>query len=74
MAFAVVCIGLLAGLAIIAAVASCFDKGSDEIVTAEGHDCATCTSADDGSCKIHCLMEERRSKERRSKERRSKEE
>lgn len=56
MSFAIVCIGLIAALGIVAFVANYFDKGEDTIV--EGHDCSTCTAADEGSCKIHCLMEE----------------
>ncbi|MBR1395653.1 MAG: hypothetical protein IJ559_08370 [Prevotella sp.] len=39
-------------------MASRLQGGSDEI--AVGHDCSTCTSADDGSCKLHCLMEEKK--------------
>jgi len=60
--FAVVCIGMLAGLAGIALVANYFDKGSDEVQT--GHDCANCTEAEEGTCKIHCLLEERANNER----------
>lgn len=62
MSFAVLCIGALALLGIVAAVVSHFQGGADDIVTA-GHDCSTCTSADDGSCKLHCLMDERKKKE-----------
>lgn len=61
MSFVVVCIIALAGLGIVAGIASCFDKGEDTIVT--GHDCAACSSADDGSCKLHCLLEEKKEKE-----------
>lgn len=57
MSFALVCIAGLLLLAIVAAVASRFQGGSDEVTT--GHDCSTCTS-NDGSCKIACLMEEKR--------------
>lgn len=63
MMFAIVCIGMLVGLGLVALVANKFDKGED--VIQEGHDCSTCTAADEGSCKIHCLLEE---KELRSKE------
>ena len=45
----------------VSTIASYFQGGDDEI--AVGHDCSTCTSADDGSCKLHCLMEERKKKE-----------
>lgn len=58
MSFVVVCIIALAALAVVAAVASRLQGGSDEIST--GHDCSTCTSADDGSCQLHCLMEEKK--------------
>lgn len=61
MSFAVLCIGALAILGIVAAVAS-YIQGGDDVVTA-GHDCNSCTSANDGSCKLHCLMEERKEKE-----------
>lgn len=56
-----VCIALLVGLGIVAGIASHFDKGEDEITV--GHDCSTCTAADEGSCKIHCLLEEKKKKE-----------
>ena len=56
-----VCIALLVGLGIVASIASHFDKGEDEITV--GHDCSTCTAADEGSCKIHCLLEEKKKKE-----------
>ena len=61
MRFALVCIALLVGLGIVAGIASHFDKGEDEITV--GHDCSTCTAADEGSCKIHCLLEEKKKKE-----------
>ena len=61
MAFAVVCIGMIVGLALIAGIANYFDKGEDTIEV--GHDCSTCTAADEGSCKIHCLLEEKRQKD-----------
>ena len=56
MTFAIVCIGMIVVLGVIALVANYFDKGEDTIV--EGHDCSTCTEADKGDCKIHCLIEE----------------
>ena len=61
MSFALVCIALLVGLGIVAGIASHFDKGENEITV--GHDCSTCTAADEGSCKIHCLLEEKKKKE-----------
>jgi hypothetical protein len=48
-------------LGIVAAVANKFDKGNDDVK--QGHDCSTCTAADEGQCKIHCLMEEKRQKD-----------
>ena len=57
MSFALVCIGMIVVLGIVAAVANLFDKGKDTIE--QGHDCSTCTEADKGSCKILCLIEER---------------
>ena len=57
MNFAVVCIVALVVLGIVAAVASYFQGGSDEVTI--GHDCSTCTAADEGSCKLHCLLEEK---------------
>ena len=61
MEFALVCIGLIVGLGIVAWIANHFDKGDDEITVA--HDCATCTAAQEGDCKIHCLIEEKKKKE-----------
>lgn len=51
---------MLVALGVIALVANRFDKGEDTIVT--GHDCSTCTAADEGKCKIHCLLEEKKKK------------
>ena len=55
MTFALVCIGMIVGLGVIALIANKFDKGED--VIEQCHDCSTCTAADEGSCKIHCLLE-----------------
>ena len=60
MSFALVCIGMIVVLGIVAAVANRFDKGNDTIE--QGHDCSTCTAAHDETCKLHCLMEEGRRK------------
>ena len=60
MAFVWVCIGMIVVLGVIALVANHFDKGDDTIV--KGHDCSTCTEADKGECKIHCLLEEKKKK------------
>ena len=57
MSFVWVCIGMIVVLGVIAAVANLFDKEDDTIK--KGHDCSTCTEADEGNCKIHCLMEKR---------------
>ena len=47
---------MIVALGVIALVANYFDKGEDTIV--EAHDCSSCTEADKGDCKIHCLIEE----------------
>ena len=60
MQFVIVCILLIVGLAAVALIANWFDKGED--VIEKGHDCSTCTAADEGSCKIHCLLEEKKQK------------
>ena len=60
MGFAIVCIGMIVVIGVIAGIATYFDKGEDTITT--GHDCSTCTAADEGACKIHCLMEEQNKK------------
>ena len=62
MEFALVCIIGIVALGIVAAIASHFQKGDDKVVTT-GHDCSTCISADDGSCQLHCLMEEKKRRE-----------
>jgi hypothetical protein len=64
MQFVIVCILLIVGLAVVALIANKFDKGED--VIQEGHDCSTCTSAQEGDCKIHCLIKE--NEERKKKE------
>jgi hypothetical protein len=56
MSFSVLCIGAIVVLGLVAAVANYFDKGKDTIET--GHDCSTCTEADEGNCKIHELMQQ----------------
>ena len=61
MEFALVCITGLVALGIIAAVASHFQGGDDEIIT--GNDCSTCSSKDRGECKIACLLEEKKQRE-----------
>ncbi len=66
MSFAIVCIGMIAMIGLIAAIASHFDRGDDTIAVA--HDCDSCTVAIEGDCKIHCLLEEKKRKEAEEKE------
>ena len=61
MEFALVCIAMIVGVGIFAWIANHFDKGDDTIEV--GHDCSTCTAAQEGDCKIHCLLEEKQQKE-----------
>ena len=61
MEFALVCIGLIVVLGVIAWIANHFDKGDDTITVA--HDCATCIAAQEGDCKIHCLLAEKKRNE-----------
>ena len=57
MSFVWVCIGMIVVLGVIAAIANWFDKGNDQVE--QGHDCSTCSEANEGNCKIHCLMGKR---------------
>ena len=66
MSFAIVCIGMIVAIGVIALIANHFDKGDDEITVA--HDCATCTAAQEGDCKIHCLLEEKKKREKEIEE------
>lgn len=66
MSFSIVCIIALICLGAVAGIVSYFDKGEDSITT--GHDCSTCTAADEGSCKIHCLMEEKKNQKGKDEE------
>ena len=66
MTFVIVCIGMIVALGLVALVANYFDKGEDTIV--EGHDCSTCTEAEHGDCKIHCLMEEAKKKKKKARQ------
>jgi hypothetical protein len=63
MQFVIVCILLIVGLAVVALIANWFDKGED--VIEQGHDCSTCVAANEGDCKIHCLIEEQKEKKRK---------
>lgn len=59
MTFALICLAMIAVIGIVAALLS---KGDDSpVVVAE--DCSTCSSKADGSCKIACLMEEKKRRE-----------
>ena len=60
MTFALICIGSLVVLGIIAALASMFSKGGTDAPIVEARDCSTCSSVADGSCKIGCLIEEKK--------------
>jgi hypothetical protein len=60
MSFALICIIAILGLGIVAALSSI--GGKDEPVV-QGHDCSSCASMTDGSCKIACLMEEKKRKQ-----------
>lgn len=60
MSFALICILSIIGLGILAALFSMGDK--DEPIV-QGHDCSTCSSMADGSCKIACLMEEKKKRQ-----------
>jgi tetratricopeptide (TPR) repeat protein len=57
---------MIVALGLVALVANYFDKGEDTIV--EGHDCSTCTEAEHGDCKIHCLMEEAKKKKKKDRQ------
>jgi len=60
MKFALICIGSLVVLGLIAALASIFTKGGTDAPVVEGKDCSTCSSVADGSCKIGCLLNEKK--------------
>lgn len=60
MSFALIAVGSIVVLGLVAALASFGDK--DEPIV-QGKDCATCSSLTDGSCKIACLMEEKKKRE-----------
>ncbi len=57
MSFLLICVIAIVALGVVAAIAS---WGSTDDPIVEGDDCATCTSKNDGSCKIACLMEEKK--------------
>jgi hypothetical protein len=63
MQFALICIGSIVVLGIIAALASMLTKGGTDEPIVEAHDCASCSSKASGDCKIACLMEEKKKRE-----------
>ena len=63
MQFALICIGSIVVLGIIAALASMLTKGGTNEPIVEAHDCASCSSKASGDCKIACLMEEKKKRE-----------
>jgi hypothetical protein len=63
MQFAMICIGALIMLGLVAALASMLSKGGTDEPIVEAHDCASCSSKVSGDCKIACLMEEKKLKE-----------
>ena len=63
MQFALICIGALVALGIVAALASMLTKGGTDEPVIEAHDGASCSSKVSGDCKIACLMEEKKRKE-----------
>lgn len=66
MSFPVIAILAILALGILAALLSIGDK--EEPIVKGAHDCASCSSHDDGSCKLACLMDEaKRRKEAQSR-------
>lgn len=66
MDFAIVCVIALVVLGVLAAVASYFQKGDDEVILP--HDCASCSAVASGECKIGCLLEEKKRQKDNKKE------
>ena len=60
MSFFLICLTAILVLGAVAAIASWGDT-DDPVV--QGDDCATCSSKADGTCKIACLMEEKKKRE-----------
>ena len=54
MTFVFICIG---ALILLGGVAALLSRGDDTPIQ-QGHDCSTCLSRDEGSCKIKCLLDE----------------
>jgi len=63
MTFALICIGSIIVLGIVAALASMLTKGGTDEPVIEAHDCASCSSKASGDCKIACLIEEKKRRE-----------
>jgi len=63
MEFALVCLAMLAALAVVAAIANRLQGGSDTPVE-KSHDCGSCSAVADGSCAIGCLLEEKKRAQR----------
>lgn len=63
MEFALICIGSLVLLGVVAAVASMLTKGGTDAPVVEGHDCASCSSKSSGECQIACLLDEKKRNE-----------
>ena len=59
MTFVLICIG---ALVLLGGVAALLSRGDDTPIQ-QGHDCSTCLSRDDGSCKIKCLLDDLKEKE-----------
>lgn len=60
MKFALICIGSLVVLGVVAALASMLTKGGTDEPVVEGHDCSSCSSRSSGDCAIACLIEEKK--------------
>ena len=63
MQFVLICIGALAALGVVAALASMMTKGGTDAPVQQAHDCASCSSVASGECKIGCLIEEKKRRE-----------
>lgn len=63
MQFVLICIGALAALGVVAALASMLTKGGTDAPVQEAHDCTSCSSVASGECKIGCLIEEKKRRE-----------
>ena len=71
MDFIIICVLSLAGLGIVAALASMFTKGGTDAPIVEAgscdgttaHDCSSCSSVASGECKIGLLLEEKKRRE-----------